>query len=480
MINKDFGSKARKTNPTRRDIGTDSSSLDSNQVPQTTDDNYSGRGLRLALIAGLGGIALIFLGATIDAVRLLNTMRSENKVLREEALKRANHLAAIRSSVLLCNTYLGDCFLDSGKGKTTDYLAKVQDARNRATLDLRSYRSTTVEEQILVTHLGDLLDQHWQRLSNALSSLANGKPAPTSFYTEQVLPLRASFIEVTTQLEGIDTKQAASTDARIESQFERLGARLTGALGIGLAAAVLLAAGCALYIFRIERQNGRRYHEVLRARQSLEQLSARLVHAQETERRTISRELHDQVGQTLNAVLVEAANLSKRIPADDAASRRSLDNIRNFADSSVNSIRDIALLLRPSMLDDLGLTPALEWQAREVSRRSGLKVTVHADNLPESLSDDTRTCIYRVVQEALVNVSRHSGAKSAVVTVRQDGNALVLSVEDDGSGFDAQKTRGLGMLGMEERVKQLNGQFEIRSTPGKGTELRARLPIATE
>jgi signal transduction histidine kinase len=89
-----------------------------------------------------------------------------------------------------------------------------------------------------------------------------------------------------------------------------------------------------------------------------------------------------------------------------------------------------------------------------------------------------RTCIYRVVQEALHNISRHSGAKSAVVTVRQSGSSLFLSVEDDGSGFDPGQTRGLGMLGMEERVRQLRGQFEVRSTPGKGTVLRVTLPLS--
>jgi len=179
-------------------------------------------------------------------------------------------------------------------------------------------------------------------------------------------------------------------------------------------------------------------------------------------------------------VLVETANLAKRIPAGDAASLRSLDNIRSFADSSVNSIRDIALLLRPSMLDDLGLMPALEWQAREVSRRSGIKVTVTAGNVPDSLPDEMRTAVYRLVQEALYNVSRHSGAKSATVNVRQEDGSLLLTVEDDGSGFDAAKMRGLGILGMEERIRQLGGEFEIRSAPGKGTELRARLPIPTE
>ena len=148
-----------------------------------------------------------------------------------------------------------------------------------------------------------------------------------------------------------------------------------------------------------------------------------------------------------------------------------------FADSSVNSIRDIALLLRPSMLDDLGLIPALEWQAREVSRRSGIKITVTAENVSDSLSDEMRTCIYRIVQEALQNVARHSAAKSAVVTVRQDDSSLFLSVEDDGCGFDPERTRGLGMLGMEERVRKLKGQFQIRSASGKGSALLVTLPI---
>jgi signal transduction histidine kinase len=443
-----------------------------------TQEDYSGRGLRFALIAGLGGIALIFLCATLDAVHLLTALRTENKVLRESALERTNHLASIRSYVLLCNTYLGDCFLDADKRKAIDYLAKMQEARTRASSDLADYRSSTQEEQARLTHLGDLLNQHWEHLGHALTLMANEKPAPASFYSDEVLPLRTSFVEITTQLEGIDTTQAASTGEQIEAQFERLGSRLSAALGVGLAAALLLAIGCSLYILRIERQNARRYREVLRARTALEQLSARLVDAQETERRTISRELHDQVGQTLNAVLVEAANLAKRIQPDDAVSLRYLDNIRTFADSSVNSIRDIALLLRPSMLDDLGLIPALEWQAREVSRRSGIKVTVTAGDVPDSLSDDMRTCIYRVVQEALHNISRHSGAKCAVVTVRQDGSSLFLSVEDDGSGFDPDKTRGLGILGMEERVRQLGGQLEIHSTPGKGTTLTVRLPMS--
>ena len=431
-------------------------------APPPTPGDPSSR-LRLALIAGLAGIALIFLGATIDALRLLDAMRAENKVLRDAALQRTNRLASIRYTVLLCHSYIED----PTKHNLADYLAKVRDASSQSSLDLASYRPSTLEEQRLVTQLSQLLDQHWQYLNHALTSGSKDDS-------------QDSFIEITSQLQGIDGKQAAWTESQIEGQFEQFGSQLNTALGLGLAAALLLAAGSSIYILRIERQNRRRYQEVVTAHTALEQLSARLRDAQETERRTISRELHDQVGQTLNAVLVEAANLAKRIPADDTASLQYLGNIRKFADSSVNSIRDIALLLRPSMLDDLGLIAALEWQAREVSRRSGIKVTVTAGAIPDQLSDEMRTCIFRVVQEALTNVSRHSGAKCAVVTVRHEDNSLLVSVQDDGSGFDTQKTRGLGMLGMEERVRQLGGQLEIRSAPGKGTELLARLPIAIE
>ena len=426
---------------------------------------------------GFGGMAVVFLLATIDAVHLLAAMRAENKLLRDAALERSNHLASIRTSILLTHTYLGDFLLDSDQQSSQADLAEIRDAWSRSSSDLANYRSTTLEEEVQVKRLEDLLNQHWQYISRAMSSPSAGTVRSASFYHDEILPLSTSTVEITTQLQGIEAKQAASTEVQIQSEFEHLGAGLSRALNLALGTALLLAAGCLLYIIRIERQNSGRYQEVLKARGALEQLSAKLVDAQEIERRTISRELHDQVGQTLNALLVEAANLAKRIEADDAVSLRYLDNIRKFADSSVNSIRDIALLLRPSMLDDLGLMPALEWQAREVSRRSGVKITVTAENVSDSLPDEMRTCIYRVVQEALQNVFRHSGAKSAVVTVRQYDGSLSLIVEDDGSGFDPEKTRGLGMLGMEERVRQLGGQFEVQSAPGKGTVLKVRLLI---
>jgi signal transduction histidine kinase len=437
------------------------------------------RGLRLALVAGFGGILLIFFVAAVDAVRLLREMRDENKILRDASLDRSHRLASIRSYVLLSDTYMGDYLLDSDGQSSREHLVQMQAAWSRMLNDLDSYHSSTLDEAVMLKQLQDLLSRHWQSVSHAM----NGPPTErrrqgAAVYGDQILPLRTTVVEISTRVEQVDAKQLASTEAEIQNEFERLGGRFSIVLMVALVAAVVLGVGCVVYILRIERQNRRRYQEIVQARGTLQQLSARLVDAQETERRTISRELHDQVGQTLNALLVDAANLAKRIPEEDSVSRRYLDNMRSFADSSVNALRDIALLLRPSMLDDLGLVPALEWQAREVSRRSGIHVKVEAEKVPDSLPDAVRTCVYRVVQETLQNVSRHSGARNATVTVRHTGGSLELTVEDDGHGFDPARTRGLGLLGMEERVKQLGGRLEIQSQPDKGSRLHVTLPIA--
>jgi signal transduction histidine kinase len=244
-----------------------------------------------------------------------------------------------------------------------------------------------------------------------------------------------------------------------------------------LGAATILAMGSAIYISRLERETRLRYDQVAAARVEMGKLSQRLVAAQEQERKSISRELHDEVGQTLNALLVDAGNLQKRIPEGDVQSRELLDSIRRLADTSVNEVRDIALLLRPSMLDDLGLTAAIQWQAREVSRRTGLTVKVSADAEEACFPEGLSICLYRVAQEALQNVTRHAQAKTVRIELKQHLDRLVLSVHDDGIGFDQQNVRGLGTVGMEERLRQIGGVLRVTSKPGRGTTVIVEVPI---
>jgi signal transduction histidine kinase len=137
----------------------------------------------------------------------------------------------------------------------------------------------------------------------------------------------------------------------------------------------------------------------------------------------------------------------------------------------------MALLLRPSMLDDLGLIAALHWQVRELMRRTSLDITLVADDAADDLPEKHKTCVYRVVQEALNNCAKHSRAMQVRVLVRRDDGELTVTVQDDGVGFDPGRERGLGLLGIAERIERVDGLLSIRSASGHGTVLSARLPV---
>ncbi|MCU1261822.1 MAG: integral rane sensor signal transduction histidine kinase, partial [Bryobacterales bacterium] len=252
---------------------------------------------------------------------------------------------------------------------------------------------------------------------------------------------------------------------------------LTKLLIIVLGSGLALAIGSIVYIVGQDRDARLRYSDLSHSRNALSELSARLLDAQEEERRSISRELHDEVGQSLGALLVDVGRLATMLPPEDAGIQDQIGKIKFTAERSVNSVRNIALLLRPSMLDDLGLLAAVEWQGREVSRRTEMEVEIESEGVSETLAEDYKICIYRVTQEALNNAARHSGARHAWVKIEQNGAAITVSIRDDGRGFDPQRTRGLGLLGMEERARRLGGTLHVESKPGEGTTIRVELPI---
>jgi signal transduction histidine kinase len=158
--------------------------------------------------------------------------------------------------------------------------------------------------------------------------------------------------------------------------------------------------------------------------------------------------------------------------------RGDVESIKGLVEGTIREVRNMALLLRPSMLDDLGLIPALKWQARESSKRTSMDVSVATELDSDDLPDEYKTCIYRVVQEALHNCERHSYAKTVRIRVQQEPGRLVLKIQDDGQGFDIAQMKGLGLLGIQERVAQLGGRVNIHSKPGNGTILAVEWPFS--
>jgi signal transduction histidine kinase len=435
---------------------------------------------RVLLLAGFGGLLLLMGFAEIDAIDALRQIQTANDGIRESFLVRTRMLERIRGDLYLSGTYVRDYLLEREAGKAEGHRYSLVETRSDMDTALRQYSALLNKRE--VNPFGVLtaeLSEYWNVLEPALRwSPAQRERSGYLFLRDEVFPRRTAMLRIADQIGALNEAELQAGTAKLQVVFSQYRRRLTLVIGLTIGLGLALASFSIYRILRLESRTAAHFREIATARAELKQLSASLVEAQENERRSISRELHDEVGQALTGVLVEMANLSSLIRAKDLdAVAGKAGEIKKLIENSIGVVRNMALLLRPSMLDDLGLVPALEWHAREVSKRTGVRVKVTAENVSEGLPEEHKTCVYRVVQEALHNCIRHSEAANVTVAVRQSAGRLLLSVEDDGKGFDPQHERGLGLLGIEERVGYLGGTFALRSEPGRGTTVRVTLPV---
>jgi PAS domain S-box-containing protein len=235
-------------------------------------------------------------------------------------------------------------------------------------------------------------------------------------------------------------------------------------------------------------ENARLLHALQQHQNDLRRLSARLMHAQEEERKSISQGLHDELGQSLTAMSVNLAALRALLPEEwNALALDRLDETVALVDETLDHVRDLSLELRPSMLDDLGLVPTLRWYANSYEKRAGVHVVLNTINLDERLAPEMETLLYRVVQEALTNVARHAQATVVHARLERTGGIIDVVIKDDGIGFDERRLaarevpqRGAGLLGMRERVVSQGGTLVVDSHPGRGTRLTIRVPLANQ
>ena len=435
---------------------------------------------RIALVVGFGGLLAIIAVAGFDTLRVLKQMRTNGDQIRQEFLFRNHVLNDIRSDVYLSGTYIRDYLLEPDFDRAESNRSALEKVRADMDSALESYgNKLDPEESKHYAALKIELARYWDVLGPVLQLNNEERQSKGyAFLRDEVFPRRAAMLDIADTIAGINEQQLAAgteRDAALLSSFQNrlsLTLLLTVLLGIGM------AAFSTWKILTLEAHAHLQYKEVVEARSQLEGLSARLVQAQESERRSLARELHDEVGQALSAVLIELRNLSTGLPTKSEQQLSThVETIKDLVENTVRTVRNMSLLLRPSMLDDLGLIPALQWQAREVSRQTCMDVTVGTDIISDDLPDEYKTCIYRVVQEALHNCSAHSNATAVRIKVQQEPARLVLSIRDNGKGFEVKQSKGLGLLGIEERVAHLGGRCEIHSEPGSGTALAIELPF---
>jgi PAS domain S-box-containing protein len=305
------------------------------------------------------------------------------------------------------------------------------------------------------------------------NAVANGEPLLTDAITPIPVPdtameLRSALVvplSTHDSTAGVVVVLSRTSDAYDETHLETLRA---------------LAAQASLAL-----SNARAFASIRRQEEDLRQLSVQIMTAQETERARISSELHDGIGQQLTAMkyLLEGARSSARI-GDARKLTERLDEARNLATQIIEDLRSISLDLRPTMLDDLGLKPTLEWLARDHARRYEIVVNLQCSPGDEPLPSTVATATFRIIQEALNNIAKHSAATQARINVRRDGDWLRGEVADNGRGFsvaavdDRTAARGCsGLLNMKERARFLGGEFSMESQPGQGTQLHFAIPI---
>jgi signal transduction histidine kinase len=436
----------------------------------------SSNGLVLAGFAAL----LVLMGAlAVDAARQARDVSTASSELRKGARDRDALLDQLRSDTYHSATLVRDYLLERSDQGAARQRTELLALRSRVSDTLGRYLTEApASERKTVRSLKGRTESYWNTMAPALGWSGSARREQGALFLQSVvLPGRDELVQLERQISALDVRTLDGAEDRIQLVQIRFRRQVSTISIIALVFGGILAAVVFRHVRRLDGEAAHRFYEVSKAREDLKRLSGRLVALQEEERRKLSRELHDDLGQAMSAMLVELGR-AESMGSHGEGVRHELASVRRLAEESVAKIRNMALLLRPAMLDELGLVSALRWHVKEVGRRASVKVRLIADELNENLPDAHRTGIYRVVQEALNNCVKHSRANEVRVLIQRDGGGLSVSVQDDGVGFQPQQDKGLGLLGMMERVSALGGRFHIESQPGRGAVISTYFPLA--
>jgi signal transduction histidine kinase len=296
-----------------------------------------------------------------------------------------------------------------------------------------------------------------------------------------VVPKREAVMRLSEDVQTLNRAAFVQQQADIAQIYRETQLRIWEQLGVALAISIAIGILATVYGGRLERRLQRQGQRDARNAQDLQRLSARLITAQEEERRSIARELHDEVGQVLTAVKVELSIAQRSLEASGCPARL-LEDSQSITERALYTVRDLSHLLHPSLLEDLGLPAAIDWYLRGFGRRHELRVELLHEGMDGRLRREAEANIYRIVQEALTNVAKHAQASKCRVYLQRLPTTVLVTIEDDGRGFDVAEVeqagtqRGLGLIGIRERVWQVQGTLRLETSPGKGTRLTVECP----
>jgi signal transduction histidine kinase len=442
---------------------------------------FSRRG---ALRAGYGAVLAVLIVSAGEAYRIQASLSRQHLEIYRHYVDEDAALAELRRNLWSAASDIRDFFISTTPAQAGVLTSELDALRadNQRTLD---YLDRTYANSDVAPKLRKSLGEFWaiaEPLPRAM--LRVSKQKQFDFLQREIVPRRGELNSALLELAAVDRERLQASEREFAETRRHAAERLLIMLGLGMVLSLVVARLSLRHAENLEQRAESHYAEVERARSELQQLSARLLEVEEQGKRRLARELHDEIGQTLALLQIEISRAQAMLPAQPAAARERLQWAREMAEKTVQTIRNISVLLRPSILDDLGLVPALHFQLEEFMKRSGIHCEFTNEGVADELPDAVKTSVYRLVQEALHNCEKHSGATCVRVGVRQFSDYLVAEVEDNGCGFALNEQRmpsvktGLGLLGLRERAAAAGGGLIIDSAPGEGTRIAFRIPVA--
>lgn len=450
--------------------------------PPVRIDTAARFGVATWLAVGFAAVFALWLVWSYQVLASLDRLSADVTAIRVSYDHGEDALIKIRTNVLLSSIYLRDAIIDDAPGKRSAYRADLARLRKEAIDQLAGYEQVALpEDRVRLRELATVLTRFWDDRDAAFPTEAQPLDEASRILQMKTVPSRTDVLTIIDRLAA----QQAATYLHEQDQVRNLERQATLRLVLAGSVPLLLAFAAALVsarrISRLQREVEAQRTREEATRQDLERLSARLVDIQEQERRTIARELHDTVGQALTAVKLDIG-VALRGALDDRA-RGVLEEARDVAEQTLQGVRNLSQLLHPSVLDDFGLEATLRAYLNRFSERTSITAQLQCQ-LPERLPAAVEAGLYRIAQEALNNVARHSHASACSVTLTANGGHVAMEVEDNGRGRwpapDGRHAKGLGLIAMRERAQSLGGSVTIGSATGGGTRLSAVVPIAAK
>ena len=448
---------------------------------------FTGLTIKAALFLGFGLTFTLWLMTGYQFAQRMNELEDRAREVNTRYMQAQELLSTVRAQMLLGSVFLRDTLLDPDPATADDYRRELEEAYKIADQALRQYVPVldSPDEADRVDHLRKEVDAYREMVEQVLATDSSRWPAMARVIIRTlVMPKRNFVIRISDEVQALNRSAFVELQAQIAEMHRATQRQVWLRLGLALAASLGIALLAAFYAGRLENRIRRQSARDVQNARDLHLLSAKLIHAQEEERRSIARELHDEVGQVLTALKVELAVAQHTIEAAGGPVH-ALADVRSITDGALHTVRDLSHLLHPALLDDLGLPAAIDWYLKGFARRHGVRAELLHDRMDDRLLPEIETSVYRIVQEGLTNVARHARAGSCRVYLQRLPTTVIVTVEDDGVGFEAAEVdragsrRGLGLIGIRERVANLKGTVRLESVPGKGTRLTVELPALT-